>query len=153
MVQLFHCSFRTGKGLGYSAHFSGPMLVLECAVKTGKKENKVLHHLVKFEFHPQKVKISCNTIYNIASKFVLSNSIVLACFTFLLCTLMTSANKSLEKEISIGLKMLKNNWFIRQLCVYQDMKQLGNLESTQEARRIFLALQTSCVLHILMNAC
>nr|XP_058950691.1 neurobeachin-like [Pocillopora verrucosa] len=46
--------FRTGKGLGYSAHFSGPMLVLECAVKTGKKENKVLHHLVKFEFHPQK---------------------------------------------------------------------------------------------------
>ena len=98
MVQLFHCSFRTGKGLGYSAHFSGPMLVLECAVKTGKKENKVLHHLVKFEFHPQKVKISCNTIYNIASKFVLSNSIVLACFIFLLCTLMTSANKSLEKK-------------------------------------------------------
>ena len=50
------CSFRTGKGLGYSAHFSGPMLVLESAVKTGKRENKVLHHLVKFEFHPQKVK-------------------------------------------------------------------------------------------------
>ena len=49
------CSFRTGKGLGYSAHFSGPMLVLESAVKTGKRENKVLHHLVKFEFHPQKV--------------------------------------------------------------------------------------------------
>ncbi|KAJ7325688.1 hypothetical protein OS493_029114 [Desmophyllum pertusum] len=46
--------FRTGKGLGYSAHFSGPMLVLECAVKTGKRENKVHHHLVKFEFHPQK---------------------------------------------------------------------------------------------------
>lgn len=51
----FYCSFRTGKGLGYSAHFSGPMLVLECAVKTGKRDNKVLHHLVKFEFHPQKV--------------------------------------------------------------------------------------------------
>ena len=49
------CSFRTGKGLGYSAQFSGPMLVLESAVKTGKRENKVLHHLVKFEFHPQKV--------------------------------------------------------------------------------------------------
>ncbi|XP_015750853.1 PREDICTED: lipopolysaccharide-responsive and beige-like anchor protein, partial [Acropora digitifera] len=46
--------FRTGKGVGYSAHFSGPMLVLECAVKSGKRENKVLHHLVKFEFHPQK---------------------------------------------------------------------------------------------------
>lgn len=48
-------SFRTGKGLGYSAHFSGPMLVLEAAVKAGKKENKVHTHLVKFDFHPQKV--------------------------------------------------------------------------------------------------
>ncbi|XP_068720916.1 lipopolysaccharide-responsive and beige-like anchor protein [Montipora capricornis] len=46
--------FRTGKGVGYSAHFSGPMLVLECAVKTGKRENKIFRHLVKFEFHPQK---------------------------------------------------------------------------------------------------
>ncbi|XP_020898091.2 lipopolysaccharide-responsive and beige-like anchor protein, partial [Exaiptasia diaphana] len=46
--------FRTGKGLGYSAHFSGPMLVLEAAVKAGKKENKVHTHLVKFDFHPQK---------------------------------------------------------------------------------------------------
>ena len=53
-----HFSFRTGKGVGYSAHFSGPMLVLECAVKSGKRENKVLHHLVKFEFHPQKVSMS-----------------------------------------------------------------------------------------------
>ena len=52
---VFYCSFRTGKGIGYSAHFSGPMLVLECAVKTGKRENKIHHHLVKFEFHPQKV--------------------------------------------------------------------------------------------------
>ena len=55
IVLLCFCSFRTGKGIGYSAHFSGPMLVLECTVKTGKRENKVLHHLVKFEFHPQKV--------------------------------------------------------------------------------------------------
>ena len=37
--------------------------------------------------------------YNIASKFVYSNSIALACFIFLLCTLMTSANKSLEEKI------------------------------------------------------
>ena len=58
LILLFYLvffSFRTGKGLGYSAHFSGPMLVLECTVKAGKKENKVFHHLVKFEFHPQKV--------------------------------------------------------------------------------------------------
>ena len=45
-------------------------------------------------------------IYNIASKFVYSNSIAQACFIFLLCTLMTSANKSLaEKKFFIGLKM------------------------------------------------
>ena len=36
--------------------------------------------------------------YNIASKFVSSNSIAEACFIFLLCTLMMSANKSLEKK-------------------------------------------------------
>ena len=37
--------------------------------------------------------------YHIASKFVESNSIARACFIFQLCTLMTSANKSLEKKI------------------------------------------------------
>ena len=37
--------------------------------------------------------------YNIASKFVYSNLIARACFIFLLCTLMTSANISLEKKI------------------------------------------------------
>ena len=36
--------------------------------------------------------------YNIASKFVLSNSIARVCFIFLLCTLMASANKSLAKK-------------------------------------------------------
>ena len=60
--------------------------------------------------------------------------------------------------------MLQNNWFRRQLCVHRDMKRLGSLESTQEARvtlgyaleqllRIFRALQTSRVLNISMNAC
>ena len=50
-----------------------------------------------------------------------------------------------------------------QLCVHRDMKHLGSLESTQEARvalgyassillRIFRALQTPRVLHISMNA-
>ena len=39
-----------------------------------------------------------------------------------------------EKKFSIGLKMLSNNWFIRQLCIHRDMKHLRSLESTQEAR-------------------
>ena len=42
--------------------------------------------------------ININQVYNIAGKFVKSNSIARACFIFLLCTLMTSANKSLEKK-------------------------------------------------------
>ena len=32
-----------------------------------------------------------------------------------------------EKNFSIGLKMLWNNWFMSQLCVHQDMKHLGSL--------------------------
>ena len=40
-----------------------------------------------------------NKYYNIASKFVSSNSIARACFILLVCTLMTSANKSLAKKI------------------------------------------------------
>ena len=50
--------------------------------------------LTAFWHHPWS-----KTDYNIASKFVESNSIVRACFVFLLCTLMTSANISLEKKI------------------------------------------------------
>ena len=42
--------------------------------------------------------LSINLHYNIAHKFVSSNSIVWACFIFLLCTLMTSEKKSLEKK-------------------------------------------------------
>ena len=37
--------------------------------------------------------------YNMVGKFVKSNPIAWLCFIFLLCTLMTSANKSLEKKI------------------------------------------------------
>ena len=32
--------------------------------------------------------------------------------------------------------MLYNNWFTRQLCIHRDMKHLGSLEGTQEARDI-----------------
>ena len=46
-----------------------------------------------------KYLIWWNFNHNIASKFVWLNSIARACFIFLLCTLMTSANISLEKKI------------------------------------------------------
>ena len=42
--------------------------------------------------------IFCKPFYNIARKFVFSNSIARAYFIFLLCTLMTSTNKSLEEK-------------------------------------------------------
>ena len=42
--------------------------------------------------------IFCKPFYNIARKFVFSNSIARAYFISLLCTLMTSTNKSLEEK-------------------------------------------------------
>ena len=82
--------------------------------------------------------------YNIASKFASSNSIARACFIYLLCTFMTSADKSLEKKIFHRVIMLKKKWFIRQLCVHR--------LRLEQLLRIFRALQTSRVLHISMNA-
>ena len=52
-------SLMTNKGIGYSAHFSGPMLVLE----VHGKGNKVFTILVKFEFRPQIVSTSCYVIF------------------------------------------------------------------------------------------
>ena len=52
---------------------------------------------MKYNFEREK-KVLFNGFYNIASKFVKSNSIARACFIFLLCMLMTSANKSLQKK-------------------------------------------------------
>ena len=43
--------------------------------------------------------LNIKTYYNRTSKFVSSNSIAQACFIFPLCTLMTSANISLQKKI------------------------------------------------------
>ena len=53
-----------------------------------------------------------------------------ACFIFLLCMLMTSASKFLEK------KNFPLGWNVKTigLCVHWDMKHLGSLGSTQEAR-------------------
>ena len=38
------------------------------------------------------------------------------------------------RTMIITMITIVNNWFIRQLCVHRDMKHLGSLESTQEAR-------------------
>ena len=55
LLKLRLFSFRTGKGVGYSAHFSGPMLVIESAVRSTKREIRYVRHLVGHQFHPQKV--------------------------------------------------------------------------------------------------
>ena len=44
--------FRTGKGLGYSAHFSGFTLILESANKTSKKPQ---YHQVEKQLLPYQV--------------------------------------------------------------------------------------------------
>ena len=94
--------------------------------------------------------------YNIASKFVWSNSTARACFIFLLCTLMTSPNISLKKKI---FRRVEN--VIKQLVPTSAMRSLryealgkfrehSRSESCSQLR-MFRALQTSRVLHISMN--
>ena len=82
-------------------------------------------------------------IYNIAGKFVYSNSIAQVCFIFLLCTLMMSANKSLEeKNFLSGWKCYKtigsyvsyafiNIWSTWE--VWRALKKLELLEATPQA--------------------
>ena len=72
-------------------------------------------------------------IYNIACKFVLSNSIVRVCFIFLLCTLMMSANKSLEKK-NLGVENVIKQLVHMSAVHSTRYEALGSLESTQEAR-------------------
>ena len=72
--------------------------------------------------------------YNMVGKFVKSNPIAWLCFIFLLCTLMTSANKSLEKKIFHRVENVIKQLVHVSACVRWDMKHLGSLESTKEAR-------------------
>ena len=71
---------------------------------------------------------------NIASKFVWSNSIARACFLFLLCTLMTSANKSLQKKIFHQVENVIKQLVHTSAVCSSRYEALGSLESTQEAR-------------------
>ena len=71
--------------------------------------------------------------YNRASKFVSSNLIARACFIFLLSTLMTSANVSLEKKIFHRVENVIKQLVHTSACVHRDMKHAGSLESTKDA--------------------
>ena len=107
--------------------------------------------------------VQCSSYHNIASKFVWSNSILRACFIFLLCALMTSANKSLEKKIFHGvenvIKQLVHTSAVRS-SRYEALGKFGEHSRSQSCSwlhleqllSIFCALQTSCVLHISMDA-
>lgn len=48
----FCFSFRTSKGMGYSAHFVGGCLI----VTSLKSKGKGFQHCVKYDFKPQKVR-------------------------------------------------------------------------------------------------
>lgn len=54
---LFY-SFRTSKGIGYSAHFVGNCLI----VTSLKSKGKGFQHCVKYDFQPRKVSVSLLTI-------------------------------------------------------------------------------------------
>lgn len=47
------CSFRTSKGVGYSAHFVGNCLI----VTSLKSKGKGFQHCVKYDFQPRKVQL------------------------------------------------------------------------------------------------
>ena len=108
------------------------------------------------------ILFSFNLVYNIASKFVKSNSIVRACFIFLLCTLMTSANKPSRKKnfhrVENVIKQLVHTSAMRS-SRYEARGKFGEHErcvrvarGVAESNSSFLStLQTSRVLHISMN--
>ena len=106
----------------------------------------VLH----FSSNQHKVDIiRFTTNYNITSKFVKSNSIARACFIFLLCTLMTSANKSVEKKNWKCYKKIGSYVSCAFIEIWSTWEVWLRLE---QLLRIFRALQTSRVFHISMNA-
>ena len=115
------------------------------------------HHKLEAD---KMAHLVANVCYNIASKFVSSSSIALACFIFLLCTLTTSANKSLEeKKFCIGLKNVIKQ-MVHASAVrssrYEALRKFGEHSRSQSCSRlrlerllrIFRALQTFRVLHI-----
>lgn len=52
-VPVFYFSFKTNKGVGYSAHFVGNSLVITAM----KIKGKGFQHCVKYEFLPRKVNL------------------------------------------------------------------------------------------------
>lgn len=51
---LFVFSFRTSKGIGYSAHFVGNCLIITSL----KSKGKGFQHCVKYDFQPRKVSLA-----------------------------------------------------------------------------------------------
>lgn len=51
---MYVCSFRTSKGIGYSAHFVGNCLI----VTSLKSKGKGFQHCVKYDFQPRKVSVA-----------------------------------------------------------------------------------------------
>ena len=104
--------------------------------------------------------LNINFYYNIASKFVSSNSITRVCFLFLMCTFMTSANKSLEKKkfhrVENVIKQLVHESAVHS-SGYEVLGKFGEHSRSkswlclEQLLCIFCALQTSRMLHISMN--
>ena len=84
--------------------------------------------------------------YNIANKLVKLNSDVHACFILQSCSQITCVYErkrvyertdgiSLFTTVNTGLKMYQNNWLLHApIRIERDMKHLGSLRRTQEAR-------------------
>ena len=127
------------------------------ASQMNKKAKAFKYHRCQHLYHTVTYT---NNNYNIAIKFVYSNSIARPCFIFLLCTLMTSVNISLKKKIfhrvENVIKQLVHTSAVRS-SRYEALGKLREYSRSQGLRleqllRIFCALQTFRVLQISMNA-
>ena len=116
--------------------------------------------LTQFNFIRQIYSLCHNAIYNIACKFVHSNSIARACFIFLLCALSKQIPR--EKKFPSGWKCYKTIVHTSSMrsSRYEALGRFGEHSTSWSCSRlrleqllcIFRALETSRVLHILMNA-
>jgi len=81
ITRVLFCSFKTAKGIGYSAHFVGNCLVLTSM----KVKGKGYQHCVKYEFQPRKwFMLAIVYIYN---RLILSGKGVVSSCLFLLLPL------------------------------------------------------------------
>lgn len=71
---FFNFSFRTSKGIGYSAHFVGNCLI----VTSLKSKGKGFQHCVKYDFQPRKVDFHSQLWFSLSPTSICSNLVIVS---------------------------------------------------------------------------